>query len=324
MQTRLEELRERHDREETQWQEVHDRIEKLSAEVETLCGEAGGVTVDALAKVEEDSRQRQTIERDMTTVEDRLSQLAGDLSLDSFVQQAETEDADHLGARIQQLADDIVQLDGERSTLIARIAVEQQERDRQDGTSRTADADQERERVLAQLRGEVQRYARLRLASAVLNGAMERYRQRHQGPVLGRASQLFGELTCGSFTRLEVDCDDEGEAVLVGVRPGAGNKIGVPGMSDGTRDQLYLALRLASLETWLQEHEPIPFVVDDILIKFDDERATAALKVLAELSRSTQVILFTHHPHIVDLAQRNSRDDVLFVHYLGQTTALAG
>ena len=49
-------------------------------------------------------------------------------------------------------------------------------------------------------------------------------------------------------------------------------------MSDGTADQLYLALRLASLETYLDDHEPIPLVVDDILVNFDDARALAALR----------------------------------------------
>ena len=89
--------------------------------------------------------------------------------------------------------------------------------------------------------------------------------------------------------------------MLKGVRPD-GRLVGVEGMSDGSHDQLYLALRLASLESWLQSHEPIPFVVDDILLNFDDRRATAALAALAELSRRTQVLFFTHHRHIIDLA----------------------
>ncbi len=64
------------------------------------------------------------------------------------------------------------------------------------------------------------------------------------------------------------------------------------GMSDGTTYQLYLALRLASLETYLKNNEPIPFIVDDILMRLDDRRAMAALQVLAELSTKTQVIFF--------------------------------
>ena len=90
-------------------------------------------------------------------------------------------------------------------------------------------------------------------------------------------------LTGGSFARLTID-DDDGQSVLKGIRPD-GRLVGVEGMSDGSHDQLYLALRLASLESWLQSHEPIPFIVDDILLNFDDQRATAALGALAELSR---------------------------------------
>ena len=46
-------------------------------------------------------------------------------------------------------------------------------------------------------------------------------------------------------------------------------------MSDGTADQLYLALRLASFEHYVSHNEPLPLVLDDILIQFDNERARA-------------------------------------------------
>jgi uncharacterized protein YhaN len=78
--------------------------------------------------------------------------------------------------------------------------------------------------------------------------------------------------------------------------------VGVEGMSEGTADQLFFAMRLAFLDQWMQRHEPLPLVVDDVLIKFDDERALATLRTLVDFSRLTQVILFTHHRHLVDLA----------------------
>ena len=105
--------------------------------------------------------------------------------------------------------------------------------------------------------------------------------------------------------------------VIVGVRPGSKEIVGVEGMSDGTADQLYLALRLASLETYLDKNEPIPFVVDDILIRFDNDRAKAVLQVLAELSTKTQVIFFTHHRHLEDLAAAHVDPSFLFSHSLG-------
>ncbi len=74
-------------------------------------------------------------------------------------------------------------------------------------------------------------------------------------------------------------------------------------MSEGTQDQLYLALRLASLRDQLNHHEPWPFIVDDILIKFDDRRALATLEVLEEIGKQSQEILFTHHAHLIELAR---------------------
>ena len=66
-------------------------------------------------------------------------------------------------------------------------------------------------------------------------------------------------------------------------------------MSDGVRDQLYLAFRIASIERHARAAEPLPFIADDLLVHFDDERSAAALGLLAELGKATQVLLFTHH-----------------------------
>lgn len=101
---------------------------------------------------------------------------------------------------------------------------------------------------------------------------------------------------------LTTDLNEKDEPILLGVRP-AGQRIRIEAMSDGTRDQLYLSLRLASLEKYLEASEPMPFIVDDILVNFDDQRATATLGALAELSKKIQVLFFTHHRRLVELAQ---------------------
>jgi uncharacterized protein YhaN len=87
-------------------------------------------------------------------------------------------------------------------------------------------------------------------------------------------------------------------------------------MSDGTSDPLYPALQLASLENWFATHDPIPFIVDDVLLNFDDERAAVALRCLGALSQKTQVIPFTHHQHIVEIANRELRSNVLYSHVI--------
>lgn len=145
-------------------------------------------------------------------------------------------------------------------------------------------------------------YIRKRAESRLLRTAVERYRQQKQGPLLARASALFATLTLGGFSRLMVDYDGD-TARLAGVRTDAATVVPVEGMSEGTVDQLFLALRIAAIEDAVAQGVRLPFVADDLFINFDDERAAAGFKVLAELSRKTQVLFFTHHTHLADVAE---------------------
>jgi uncharacterized protein YhaN len=60
----------------------------------------------------------------------------------------------------------------------------------------------------------------------------------------------------------------------------------------------------------------MPFIVDEILINFDDDRSNATLKSLAVLAEKTQVILFTHHGQVRDAAQAQNMKDKIFIHQL--------
>ena len=146
------------------------------------------------------------------------------------------------------------------------------------------------------------RYIRLRLAHALLRGGIDAYRRSQQGPLLEKASLFFDELTGGRYTRLEQDEGDKGELFIVAVRPD-GSTCPAWALSEGTTDQLFLALRLASIALDEQAAEPMPFIADDLLVNFDDDRAKAALRLLTAFGQTTQVILFTHHRHLLDLLQ---------------------
>jgi uncharacterized protein YhaN len=77
----------------------------------------------------------------------------------------------------------------------------------------------------------------------------------------------------------------------------------VADLSEGTSDQLFLALRIVALEAYVRANPALPFIADDVLQTFDDDRATAALRALLALSAHVQVIVLTHHPHVQALAR---------------------
>ncbi len=144
---------------------------------------------------------------------------------------------------------------------------------------------------------------RLRSAIALLQWAIDRYRREKQAPMLKRAGELFAILTCGSFQTLQLEFDDHDNAQLAGIRQD-GRRVPVSGMSTGTADQLYLALRVAAVEDYLGHAEPMPFIADDLFINFDDKRAAAGFRVLGELAKKTQVLFFTHHEHLLEVARK--------------------
>jgi len=176
----------------------------------------------------------------------------------------------------------------------------------------SAEAAQESEILASDVRELVARYARVRLAGVILEREIARYRDRHQGPVLSRAAALFPRLTLGRYKGLRVGLEQQ---VILCVRDD-GKEVEVSGLSEGAQYQLYLALRLATIERYLASHPALPLVLDDVLLHFDDQRSRAAFEVLGELAQRMQVLFFTHHARHVELAREVLGEGRAFVHEL--------
>lgn len=281
-----------------------------------LCRVARCEREEELEQAEQLWRDQQHLRERLAEVEERLLHIGDGVPPAALQEQAAQVDTAELPARIAALTRNVQErIDPEISRLNQRIGEARTELQRMDGSSSAARAAEDAERILARLRRLAERYARLRVAAQVLHDEIERYRAQNQDPLLSIASQLFAQLTRHTFAGLRADVGDQGQPILVGVRDD-GSRLEVSGMSSGTRDQLYLALRLASLEWRLDQHEAMPFIVDDILINFDDERSQATLETLTELARRNQVILFTHHRQVVDTARSLGEQSLVSVHEL--------
>ena len=277
-------------------------LSESTAALEAMVAEATCGSVDDLLLSIGASRRKKLLEKEVEERERELTPLCGGKLLSEFVAEVEREDADRLPMQLEELAQQVEDLRFELDETIAARQREASELERYGGSAKAAEKAEERLSALARIEDDVREYVVATTASSLLQHAVERYQQKSQGPVLAGASEYFRLLTRGSFKALRTDYDESGREILVGVRPD-GSILMIDGMSEGTRDQLYLALRLGTLGYWFEGHEPIPFVVDDVLLTFDDERTMAALEALAALAEHTQVLMFTHHEHIVSMAR---------------------
>ncbi|MBS7702077.1 AAA family ATPase [Chelatococcus asaccharovorans] len=178
----------------------------------------------------------------------------------------------------------------------ARTAVEMLER-----RAGAAGMAQEEQDAVAEIAEAIERFTHDHVAARLLTAAIERYRQQHQSPIVERASQAFATLTGGRWSGIAVDYDEDPPR-LGALRDG--RLLGVDALSEGTADQLFLALRIAAIIDHAGRATPLPFLADDLFVTFDEGRTEAGFRLLGELGKTTQVIVFTHHAHVVAAASR--------------------
>jgi uncharacterized protein YhaN len=296
--------------------EAHKKIEeaqRLQAEAEAdlqpLVERAGTRGIEALRQAIARSEQAATVDAAIAEATRLIFDGGDGLSLTELEAEVAAEDLASIAGRLAELE---VQREKARADREQRLLAKNEaeaELARINGAAAAAEAEAMRQEALAELAAATERYITVYVASRLLGWAIERFRAEKQDPLLRRAGEIFRELTLRSFVALSVDYDGETPRLL-GRRDGD-THVEVDGMSEGTRDQLYLALRLAAIELHLEKGRPLPFIADDLFVNFDDARAAAGFRSLAALGEKTQVIFLSHHPHLADVARQTIGDGLM-------------
>ena len=159
------------------------------------------------------------------------------------------------------------------------------------------DADKlELNRVRTNLKEAERQLGCLLLARVSLTRAIADWEKVSQPEVYRKASELLELMTEGAWRKVSMDANGNirvTDALHTVERP--------EHLSMGTRQQLYLSLRIALLLTADAVGRKLPVMCDDILVNFDEKRRAGAVRALAQLAEHRQVILFTCHPEVVKL-----------------------
>lgn len=294
-------LQQRLKRAEAELAAAQQRQLAVQASLAPLMAAAGVQEIDGLVTMVERSDQRRAIEQSIESAQLELAKASDGLPEEALRLEAAEVDPDALKAELESLTARANQAVEEIATLSSSYGTQKSAFDAMVGKDDAAQAEARRQEAIATMGDAAQRYLRLQTAARLLKWSMEKFRETKQGPMLAKASTIFSGLTLGSFSRLLVD-SGESTPRLFGVRPN-GQQVDVTGMSEGSRDQLYLALRLAALELQIDQGLSMPLIADDLFINFDDARTRAGLQVLGELSHRMQIIFLTHHDHLVPLAK---------------------
>lgn len=276
-------------------------IRSAHATVEPLLRIARVADKEALRELIQRCDQARSLQADIRSALLSLQQEGDGLSREALESEFRTEDVSQIAGKQAALSQELNKVVSHLTELAAELNTANATLRSIAGKDTAAQAEARRQAALSRMGNAVERYIKVQTAARLLRWAIERYRETQQGPMLSRAGEIFSGLTLGAFGRLSVDYDGE-PLTLYGLRA-TGEHVPIEGMSDGTRDQLYLALRLAAVELHLEKAIPMPFIADDLVINFDDARAQAGLEALARLSEKTQVIFLSHHDHLIPAAE---------------------
>jgi uncharacterized protein YhaN len=284
----------------------------LAAELEELAAAASCKPQDVEALLG-DLRERARLQAGLAQCRARFAEHADDMSEEEARLALSGFDKISAAVEIERLeAEDNRQIDRMKSLGIAQADNDRRRRELETGIGAERAVFQ-RLSAEQEARELARRWVVLKLAAGLLANSMEAYRDRQADPVMQRAGQLFSELTGGRFARL-LQVYDEKDELLLAVERRSGEQVPLPGLSEGTGDQLYLALRLAFLEDYCSRNEPAPLILDDIFQTFDDERTSAGLRTLAKAGETFQTILFTHQMSLVDAARKELGEGLDLLH----------
>jgi uncharacterized protein YhaN len=264
------------------------------AEADALVAEAS--VEDGAALRSEVARAREAVELDaeISATRATLTTLSGPgKALEAFEADLRgVEDVTSVEARASEIAGQLGDLDDDRDRLNQEAGRLRASRAEMEQDVAATELRQEREDLLSRLQAAAERWTVYALAHQILKRSRSVYEEAHRPAVVEKAEHFFSDWTDGRYRRIIAPLGED----IRGIERRDGIEVSIPGLSRGTSEQLYLALRFGLVQHFVETSgEPLPIVMDDILVNFDADRAARAARSIEELASTCQIIYFTCH-----------------------------
>ncbi|HWV38023.1 MAG TPA: AAA family ATPase [Vulgatibacter sp.] len=283
--------------------------ERLEADCAGILRRAGAADREALARTIASEARRAELERSLgeaqRAIDARLG--AGEAAEEARRQLATGDVAEWTETR-DRGREDLETLRKRIAELNQAFALQRKARQELEESADVPRLAAELEATRTQLADAARRWRRATILDELLRAALEEMRRERQPAVLRYAGQAFSRVTAGRYEKVEQTVDATGIEV---VAAGSGVRVPASALSRGTREQLYVCIRLGLAAAFAEAGTRLPLLLDDVFVNFDPERAAATAAVVADFAREHQVLLFTCHPHTVDHVRAEAPDAAL-------------
>jgi uncharacterized protein YhaN len=274
------------------------RVAKARDELDALLKLGGTTDLETFRRVASEQDEQRELDGHLREREGHLRRLSGPGDqLERFKDALEQTTLDLLQEETSRLQMDLQEAQESRTRLLGEqgginVRIDQLETDETASESRV-----QRGVLLEQLQSSATEWSILTIARQLLLKARARYEAERQPQVIKHAQKFFTTVTGGRYRRLVAPLGEQ----TVEVEQDDGRRKSPSMLSRGTREQLYLALRLGLVRQFAEQATALPVIIDEALVNFDPERGDRAVKGFGELAQTNQVLVFTCHPYLVQL-----------------------
>ena len=284
---------------ETQRQTQTDKLTGLENQMEGISNSLAQFISSSGAEDSQDFLRKQTVMEVRKSLKEKIAQkreiIQSNVGMgphfDKFIEAIQNTPLEEIQQKLSRLQSEFEEQHETREQLLQGIGETRNEIEKLSSNNDLVAKQSESEILKQQLQSLAREWAAYRGALVLLDATKQKFEKTRQPGVIRSAESLFTQITGGSYNHIikPIDQDElliENELL---------QRKGVHEMSRGTREQLYLAMRFGLIDEYETRSEPLPAVMDDIFVNFDDERDERIIKILSKFSKQRQVIVLTCH-----------------------------
>lgn len=309
---RLKQLRENARKYAEQIRSLQGKINRFYDECNRLMQQAETEDEEAFRRKGKAWRESRELREKIASVEAKIAALVPDRSEREDMISAVLHGDENEDDVIRRLEEELDELEREDHTLLEQLASLNERKKQLEEGGTYAERLHRFEQKKDECYSVARKWAVYRTAEHLLKKTKERYRNQRLPKVIETASRYFSKMTNHRYVAVYAP---ENDGLIVERHDG--KRLSPNQLSRGTGEQLYLALRLALARIY-ESPSPYPFIMDDILVNFDADRAEKAVEAIRDVSHFHQVILFTCHTHLLNHFRN---EEILFIDQ-GQDTPL--
>lgn len=292
---------------------VIEQIEQLNVKAESLnkkiiqqennlselLNSFGAESINHLKKYHEITVTRNDLYADIRTCEQKIQLTSGiGENYDSFINDLSQMSPSDTTAHIEKLKNKISELNSKKTEIDRKFGELRGDIKKLNTREDILVAQHNLEMVVQKMKNSAREWTAATIAKVVFDKVLQSAEKNRQPDVIKSASSNFAKFTNGRYCNVYKPNDNE----ALHVEEDASHNIkSVDKLSRGTREQLYLAMRLGLIEEYEKLSEPMPVIFDDIFANFDDDRVELAARAVKEFSDKRQVIIFTCRRQTRDL-----------------------